>query len=185
MNAPGIPFIRVAEDILDFPLRLVGELPFGAGGETRAAPPPEARSLHLPDDVCRSHFQKRFAGRDVAVPGDVLIDALRINGSPVLEHDQLLLGVEGDVVEGRDGFCGSRLCVEESLHGPALEKVLLHEVRDIFLRELLVENVPRLDDHDRTLGTEPVTTGLDDPDLMLQFMPGKFSLEDIFHFLTS
>jgi hypothetical protein len=60
--------------------------------------------------------------------------------------------------------------------------MLLHEVGDIFLRKLLIENVLRLDDHDRTLGTESVTTGLDDPDFMLQLMTGNFSLEDFFDF---
>jgi hypothetical protein len=60
--------------------------------------------------------------------------------------------------------------------------MLLHEVGDIFLRKLLIENVLRLDDQDRTLGTESVTTGLDDPDFMLQLMTGNFSLEDFFDF---
>jgi hypothetical protein len=60
--------------------------------------------------------------------------------------------------------------------------MLLHEVGNIFLRKLLIENVLRLDDQDRTLGTESVTTGLDDPDFMLQLMTGNFSLEDFFDF---
>ena len=135
----GIAFVGVAQDVFDVARRGGGELPFHARRESGAAAAAQTRIEDLLDDLLRRHFGQGLGHAGIAVPGDVLLDLLRIDEAPVSEHPQILQGEEGDLLHRGDDFRRDGFPVEQSLQDASLDQVFLDQFRDIL----------GLDHHDR------------------------------------
>jgi hypothetical protein len=159
-----IALVAVADDVLGAPLRVAGGLPFHAGGEARPAPAAQARGGDLGDNPLRRHLPERLGRRFVSVGGDIIVDPLRIDPSPVAEDDQALVLEERDVLHVGDGLALLRGDVHQPPDGAAFDQVLLDELRDVGRRQALVENAVGLDDDDRPPFAESVAARGDDLD---------------------
>ena len=75
----GVALVGVAEDVLDVGLLLLREAPLEAGRETGAAAAAQARGEDLVDDLLGRHVGERLGEGAVAVAGDVVLDAQRVD----------------------------------------------------------------------------------------------------------
>ena len=169
----GIALIGVADDDRFHVTRLGGVaagLPFDAGWESAAAAAPQPRALDLGDDLLRAHLGDRLHQGGIAVDSDVIVDPLRIDDAAVAEHNQLLLGKEGNVLQCRylALFLISRRRIHEVFDRPSLQQVLLDQEGGRLLIDAAVKDAVRLHDHDGTLSTESLATGSDHLDFAPQ-----------------
>ena len=133
--------------------------------------------LDLGDNFGRLHLLQCLGGAEIAVAGDVFVDDLRID-LPLVAHDpEKLVREERDRQHVRNGLLGCGFHVEQFLHRPALEKMLLHQKRNDLRGQFLVEDALGLNQHHRPHRTKSVAAGLDDLDLLRQPAPLEFLLD--------
>ena len=96
-KGPRIPFVSVADQILDIATGPGSELPLEAGEEPGAAAPSQARLLDLVDDILRGHLDQHLGQRLIAPPSDVLIDALGIDNTAVAQRQAHLFAIKGNI----------------------------------------------------------------------------------------
>ncbi len=154
-----VAFVGVAQHVFDVARRGGGELPFHARRETGAAAAAQTRIEDLLDDLIRRHFGQGLGHAGITVPGDVLVDLLRIDEAAVSEDPQILEGEEGDLLHRGDDPGGDGFPVEQSLQNTPLDEVLLHQFGDILGFDHHVDDALRIDDHDGTHGAETVAAG--------------------------
>ena len=91
MNAPGIAFVAVADDVFLVAYGLGHGAPLQAGGIAAAAASAQSAFGDLLDHVVGRHLRQRLHQRPIAVARDVVVDVLRIDVTGVLEHHMHLL----------------------------------------------------------------------------------------------
>ena len=121
MNAPGSP---------SSPLQMMyfvspGEAAANFRREPGATTTAQTRSEDLLDDRRGSHGGEGRARGRVAAPGEVLVEALRIDDAHVAQSDARLLLVEGDIVGAGDAFAGGGIDVQQLLDDLPTGEVLL------------------------------------------------------------
>ena len=161
-----VAFVGVAENVLDVALLLLGELPLEAGGEAGAATAAQPALQHLVDDLFRGHLGEHLGECLIALAGDVLVDAQRVDDARVAQDDLHLTVEELDVAHLGDRLVGAGRVADEALYHAPLEQVLLDEVVDVLDLDVLVEDAVRVDQRHRAVGTRAQAAGLDDPDLV-------------------
>ena len=181
MNAPGSPFVGVADDVLGEILRAPGELPLQAGEEAGAAAAAQPGVFHLAHHVLGRHLVQHLAQRSVTVAGDVLVDAFRVDEAAVAEGDADLFAVEGDVVVQRQGLVLDRLLVGQAFDRAALEQRLLDHLGDVARLHLAVEDALGVDHHDRPHGAEAAAAGGHYAHFVGQAAPSDLALHGCHH----
>ncbi|MCK7491286.1 MAG: hypothetical protein MZW92_05875 [Comamonadaceae bacterium] len=159
MNAPGSPSSALQRMYLTSPCGLAGKGPLHTGGEPAAPTAAKTGFLHLVDDLVRVHLGQGLGSCHIAVTGDVLVDLFRVDESPVLQDNELLLAEERDIQHVGNGRFRCGLLVHEPLDRTALDDVLLDDLRNVFGLHVLVEGAFRIDDHDGACSTEAVAAG--------------------------
>ena len=177
----GVPFVGVADHELDVAGLCSRDLPLRPRGEPGAPLSTQPRLLDLVDDLFWSHRVERLVECEIALAGNGFIDVLRVDQAPVAKRDQLLLLEELNVIHLGDRLGLPRLAIQQSLDGAPSLEMLLHQLRDIFFRYQLIEDVVGLDNHHRSLGTEAVAAGHDDRHLVLKVVPGQLLLQGFLH----
>ena len=155
-----VTFVGVTDDIFHVIDRRFGEVPFHPGGESGTATSAQTGDFHLVDDIFRGHVEQHLLQRLVSVTGDIFLDILRIDETTVAKYDTELLLVELDVLATDMGALA--LIVQQALDLAALYQMLADQFLRIAWLDVHVERVFRQDLDNRSLGTEPETTGLDD-----------------------
>ena len=136
-----VAFVAVADDVFLGVVLDAGGLPFAAGGKTAAAAAAQAR---FGNDVAHGlavHFGEGLARGRVAAVGHVFLDLVGVDEAAFLEHAAVLALVEGNLVRAEALFPGTRIDVEQALHGFAPQQGEVHDVRDILLADFRIENV--------------------------------------------
>ena len=174
-----VTLVPVAQNVLDITGNTGAEFPFETCQKACAAPAAQTGFLHFDDDLLGCHLGERLGRSHVAVAGDVFLDLLGIDEAPVPERPEHLVLEERDVVHHRDRVLVRRRRIEELLDRPALDEMLLNEMRHIFGLHQLIEDVLGVDHHDRALGAEPVAAGQHDLDLLLEVPLDELSLERV------
>ena len=95
-ECPWVAFVGVADDVFLVSRGSRAETPLETCGETAAAPPAKARFFHFLDDRCGRHFGDAFSQGLVSVPGNILVDVVRVDIAAVAEDNSMLFPVEGD-----------------------------------------------------------------------------------------
>ncbi len=166
----GVALVGVAAHVLHavVALGVIGELPFGAGGEARAAPAPQAGLLQRVDDL----LGRGFLGEDalqggVAVHADVLVDGLRVDDAAVAQGDAQLVLVELGVRQRGDGLTLLPLHVEQALDDAALDDVLGHDLVYVVHSDPGVARPLGEHHDDGAHSAQAEAAGLDHPDLLV------------------
>jgi len=120
-----------------------------------------------------------FTQRQVAVPGDVLLDGQRIDINGVAQHDLLLFLEQIDIMDTSCGFLGSRRPVEQSGYGPAVENMFFDDGIRILGTQAAIESGVGIDDGYRPHVAGSHATGQDDPDRIRNAVPGEGLLHGI------
>ena len=172
-----VALVAVAHDVTRISGRPAGGVPLASGREPRAAPAAKARGGDLGDDRFRRHLPERLGRGGVAVVGDVIFDPLRVDPAAVAEDDQPLMFEELDVLQEGDRFPLLRRHIHQALDRPALDQVLLDEVRNVRRLEPLVEDAVGLDEEDRSSLAESVAARGHHEDLPLEAAAAHFVFE--------
>ncbi len=168
MNAPGSPSSALQRMYLTSLLLLLGEAPLEAGRKAGAAAAAQTRGQDLVDDLLGGHLGERLDEGGVAVAGDVVLDAQRVDQARVAQHDLDLAVEELDVAHLGDRLLGAGGVAHEARHDAALEQVLLDDLGDVGHLDVLVEDAVGVDERHRSHGARAEATGLDDLDLVGQ-----------------
>ena len=94
----GVALVAVAHHIFFAGGLFPHAVPLAPGGEAAAPPASQAGVGDLLADLLVGHLKQGLLKGGVAVPGDVLVDILRVGGAAVLQHHTVLLLIEGDLV---------------------------------------------------------------------------------------
>jgi hypothetical protein len=173
----GIAFVRVTDHVFDRPRCVPAELPLQPRGEACAAPPAQAGRLDLGDDFLGCHRRQRFDQRVVTVTGDVFVDLLGIDHSPISQGDESLFAEEPDVGHHGHRCLFIRRGEHQFLDRSTFEEMLLDEVRNVPFRQQPVEELAGLDDHHRALGTEAVAPREHDLDFILEIVLAQLPVQ--------
>ena len=139
----GVALVAVAHHIFLAGGLFPHALPLAAGGEAAAAPAPQAGVGDLLADLLAGHLKQGLLKGGVAVPGDVLVDILRVGGAAVLQHHPVLLFVEGDLVVLGVGHPVQ--LVQQPLHQLPLQKGPVDDLVAVGDLDVGVEDAVRLD----------------------------------------
>ena len=93
----GIAFVGIADDVLGVTLGTGRKAPLQARGKTRAPSTAKTAGLHLIDHLLGLHRFDGLGQGFVALLGQVIFDALRVDAARIAQHNALLL-VEEAVV---------------------------------------------------------------------------------------
>ena len=105
-----------------------------------------------------------FCQGGVSAGCHVLFDARGVDHSVQRQHNPLLGAIERNLIRRlRDRACFF-VGVKKLLDDPPPDHRLAPYFRDVFLFDILVEDVPRIDDHNRSALTEAVTARQPEPD---------------------
>ncbi|MBA7601124.1 hypothetical protein ES703_08191 [subsurface metagenome] len=97
----GVALIGITNHILYRARGLATEFPLQTGGEASPSPAPQPRLLYLLNHPLRGHFQCPDQAA-IAIPGDILVDALRVDNPAVAQGDAHLRFKHGQLVKFRD-----------------------------------------------------------------------------------
>jgi len=183
-----IALVGVADDIFLFSGLIEGEFPFFPGRKTAAATAAQTRFEDLLDHLGWGHFTDSAGEAPVATAGKILIDALGINDTAVLEHQLFLFGEKGHLTkEGQlfpAGLAVGRFIDAEQflLNHLVLNQGFLQEQGDIFRFDLAVTESGtardfNVDDH--LFGAVANASGRHDLDLEVQ--PLQFTQDRRMH----
>ena len=98
----GVALVAVAGDIFFIRLGTVGELPFCAGAEARAAAAAKPAALDGVYDLLAGHFGKHLGKGLITVEGYVFVDIFRVYNAAVAQSHAVLLFIKADI--GKGGF---------------------------------------------------------------------------------
>ncbi len=90
-----VPFVGVADHVLDLPVGAETGFPLPAGGEARPTPAPQTGALDGLNDLLRGHLKQRLGRSLVAIEGDIVLDSGRVNQAVLPHQDTLLPLVKG------------------------------------------------------------------------------------------
>ena len=91
----GVPFIRVADEVLPVARGLAQEFPFETRQESGAAAAAQPRRLDLLDHHFRVGVDEHFVQRLIPADADVLFDVVRADQAAIAQYDLLLRFEEG------------------------------------------------------------------------------------------
>ncbi|MBA7703546.1 hypothetical protein ES703_112332 [subsurface metagenome] len=143
-KCPGIPFVRIADDILGSPLCLVGEFPFQAC--RKAGPYPEKKPGNGLDNSL------------ISTSGNVMLDPRGIDLSTIGQHPFHLFLIKRDLTAVEDWFFCQRVGVSKVIYQLVFFQGKGHDLRRIIRAHLLILNPLRINGYHRCLGTKPVTS---------------------------
>jgi hypothetical protein len=132
-----------------------------------------------------ANFRQRFGHASVTIAGDVLLDLLRIDETPVPEHPQILKRKEGDILHRGNKPFRDRFPVEKTLQDPTLDQVLFDQFRNILGLDRYIEDPFGINDHNGTHGAESVAAGLHQSDFAGKALFFEFGDQSLFHFEAS
>ena len=165
-----IAFIGIADDIFVAWRLICRKLPFHPGRKSATASAPQAGSLDLIDDLLRRHFRQRLAQRLIAITSDVLADFLRIDHPAIVQSDALLLSVETNLTHVEDFFLRHLIDIGQfqPLNRTAFQKVFGNNFFRILRFDMAIEDLFRVNRHDRSFLAQTETAGFDDLDFFTQ-----------------
>ena len=100
MNAPGIAFVAVADDVLLGRGLHARRVPLASGGKSAAAAPAQSGLGDLLADLLRRHLHKRLARRRIAAVQHVLVNVFRIEEAALVQHQPVLARSRTDCRRG-------------------------------------------------------------------------------------
>ncbi len=156
----GIALVGVTEYVLLLALGVVGEAPLEPGRKAGAAAPSEPRRFHRVDYLIARVLGDRFREPGITAERDVVAEAAGVHLPAVPEHHLVLAGEEVDLRFGRRGVAGVEVSVQQPLHGPAAEHVIVYDFAGIFGRYALVEGGVGIDRQDGACGAGAHTARL-------------------------
>ncbi|MPM71193.1 hypothetical protein SDC9_118156 [bioreactor metagenome] len=153
-----VAFVAVADHVFFLVFAGERELPLQSGRKTAAAMAAQPRFGHDLANLFRFHFHHRLAGAFVPGPGDVFLNVFRLDHAVGQNHPMLPV-VEWNFGIALAAFAGTGIHIKQTLdHFPLLQRPL-DDFRHIGHLDLGIQNVFRLDMHQRSLLAEPLTTG--------------------------
>ena len=179
---PGVPFVSVADHVSRIPVGFLAGSPFPRGGKPAPPAPPQPGLFHGGDDLLGGHGCQSLAQGGVSAVGDVLPDIGGVDPPVVPEGDADLVFIERNLVVTGDLLLALGVLVEQTFDRVPLDQGLSHDLRRIFDRDPLVENLLRVNGHQGTPLAEPVASGLFQGYLPIQplflHLPGQ-GLDDL------
>ncbi len=139
-----------------------GEFPLEPGGEAGSTTTSQAAADHLGHYLSGFHLGEDFGQRLVAFTGDVLLDLERVDDPGVAQDDLDLPVEEVDVAHLGDRSVGAGSVADQPGDDPAFEKVLRHDLFDVFDLDVLVEDSVWVDQHHGSHRARSQAAGLDD-----------------------
>ena len=153
-----LALVPVDDDVLGLLRRVLGGLPFQAGGEAAAAAAAQIGLLHLLQHLVRAHLGERLGQRGVAADRKVVVDAHRVHLRDVADQDAHLVLVERHLAHVHRLLAGDRMVVDQALDHLALERAL-DDLRRVFRLDFEVADVARPGDDIRSLVAKAVAAG--------------------------
>ena len=177
----GIALIGVADHELLVAAGGAALLPLAAGGEPPAAPAAQTRSLDLVDNRFRRHAAEHLRRGGIAADGDVVPDVGRVDLPVLAQEYAVLRPVEGNLRFLGDLLPGNRVRIEQAFnHFPGANR-LIDNLRHVLRRDMAVQDIGRVDDHDRPLLAEAVTAGQPQLDRVGRSLRGQRGLQRFGH----
>ena len=153
-----IALVAVADDVF---LRLLLPLhlrPLAAGGESSAPAAPQAGFRDLVDNLVAGHVEERLFKGGIAVQRDILADGGGVDMAAVLQHDAVLLLVEGDVLLTAADF--AHLVIGQAIDVTAVLDGFLNDLLAVRKLNLGVQPALRIDAHQRAHLAEAMAAAL-------------------------
>ncbi len=171
----GVTFVGVTNHVFYVAGHFAGNIPFKPGGESGTAAAPESGNFQFFDNLLGGHLKEGLFQSYIAFPGNIFIDAFRIDDTAVPQYHPQLFLVEFDILDSNLALISFTFLVQELLNFPALYNLFSNDGLSIFGLYFYIERIFRKNLNDRPLFTEPETTGLYNLNLILNTLFFCFS----------
>ena len=178
----GVAFVAIADEVLRRLFLCPAHFPLDARGESRTAATAQPGARDLIDHLLGGQRRERQPHALVAVPGEIIVDLLRVDEPFVAQNHRHLFMEKWNVRQRGDGlfrFGGDK---HELLDGSALDDVLFDQSGGISGLEPSIESLVRHDDGQRALAAEAVASSRDHAHLIAEALVGNFFVEGILEF---
>ena len=162
----GVTLVAVAHDVLHRLLRVAPHaLPLAPRREAAAAAPTQSGIGDLPAYLLTGHGEQCLFKGGIAAQRQILRHILRVGLAAVLQHHPMLVFVKGNVIPALIGH--TVLGIQQPLNDLAAQDRLFDDLVAVLHLHMGIENVQRLDAHQRADLAEAMAAGLLQVDSLL------------------
>ena len=156
----GVALVTVANDVVGLVFCLTTGGPLSTGRETGAAATSQSGLGYLIDDFLGGHAGERFGQRLVAALGDVVAYVVLADLSQMAQSYSVLVRVKIYIGIALDRLVCFRVGIKKVGNHFVFSDRSLNNLFNVFGFDLGIKDSLWFDNHQRTLFTQAVTTGL-------------------------